>query len=312
MCRGEEGELTLLLQPKVCPWARDAGGKAKVNRIGFPLVPEFGGTVHAYCGTELDATQSDLLEWSRRPTMEDMQRAYINESRVRSAEGLLIVQPYSPELFRQGQLPGPRILTAVLRNTLTLSQAKEAWAQAEESKEARAAQRQDWPWSMELPCRTCTLKNDGEEVRKPLKSFAVQQPVKQLWNYIAQGQDLECIRCFQKRRRKEEVCSVMVCSTCEKVYGSAAFDADAQVRWSGDTEQEVQCKSCVSQEADLGRFQLPLLQCQRCRYDWPENCFTRANLEESRDLGKMHLVCCATCQLPDNGQYADCTETCIQ
>ena len=138
-----EEELTITLQPRVSTWSRDTAGKAKVNRIGFPLVPEFGGTVHAYCGFTLDATQSDLLEWQRKPNMEDMQRAYINESRVRSADGLLIVQPYSPQLFRQGQLPGPRILTAVLRGSLTLSQAKDAWAKADEEKAARAKQTED-------------------------------------------------------------------------------------------------------------------------------------------------------------------------
>ena len=76
---GEKAE-TLLLKPQAVIWSRDKQGYAKVKRIGFPLVPEFGGTVHAYCGSTLEATQSDLLEWHRRPTPEDMQRAYINES----------------------------------------------------------------------------------------------------------------------------------------------------------------------------------------------------------------------------------------
>jgi hypothetical protein len=54
----------LHLKPRVNQWARDALKKAWVKRIGFPLVPEFGGTVHGYCGTTLEAAQSttaDLL-----------------------------------------------------------------------------------------------------------------------------------------------------------------------------------------------------------------------------------------------------------
>ena len=111
----DENPFTLVLKPQVCIWSRDERGQAKVRRIGFPLVPEFGGTVHAYCGTTLDAAQSDLLHWTKKPTPEDMQKAYINESRVRAADDLLIVQPYSPQLFRQGRLPGPEILLNVLR-----------------------------------------------------------------------------------------------------------------------------------------------------------------------------------------------------
>ena len=31
----------------------------------------------------------------------------------------------------------------------------------------------EWPADMMLPCRGCTSKNDGVEVRKPLQAFAV-------------------------------------------------------------------------------------------------------------------------------------------
>jgi hypothetical protein len=121
----------LHLKPRVKQWARDALKKAWVKRIGFPLVPEFGGTVHGYCGTTLDAAQSDLLEWYRRPSREDMQKAYINESRVSMIDRLLIVQPYSPELFCQGELPGPSILMQVLRSKMSTLAAKRAWDEVE-------------------------------------------------------------------------------------------------------------------------------------------------------------------------------------
>ena len=162
-------DLIVVLTPKVIQWSRDRDDKAKVRRIGFPLVPDFGGTVHGYCGTTLDASISDLLEWTRRPTMDDMQRAYINESRIREAQHLLIAQPYSPQLFRQGQLPGPRILMDVLRRDLNLQQAEAAWSVVEAEKEQRPTEYDRWPLTMQLPCRTCTLQNGGIEVRKMLK-----------------------------------------------------------------------------------------------------------------------------------------------
>ena len=101
--------------PKVRTWARDGAGYAKVRRLGFALVPEFGGTIHSYCGDAMDAALLDLLEWHRKPTMDDMHKAYVGRSRCREADHTLIVQPYSPHLFRQGELPGPTILMKVLQ-----------------------------------------------------------------------------------------------------------------------------------------------------------------------------------------------------
>ena len=91
---------TLLLQAK--PWSSDRNGTIRLKRFGFPIVPDFGGTAHAYCGSTLPAAIGDCLSWDERPRREDMLRAYIIKSRVRQAENMLIVQPYSPHLFRQG------------------------------------------------------------------------------------------------------------------------------------------------------------------------------------------------------------------
>ena len=90
---------TLKVQQK--QWSLDKEGNVKIARFGFPVVPDFGGTAHAYCGSTLEATLGDLLPWYQKPQMADMLKAYIIKSRVREAENLLLVQPYSPHLFRQ-------------------------------------------------------------------------------------------------------------------------------------------------------------------------------------------------------------------
>ena len=71
----EDGPV-LYLKPRVVEWTRNATTKAKVKRIGFPLVPEFGGAVHAYCAPRW--TPASRICWSgtsdrpvrtcRRPT----------------------------------------------------------------------------------------------------------------------------------------------------------------------------------------------------------------------------------------------------
>ena len=62
-------------------------------------------------------------------------KAYIIKSRVRDGAGLLLVQPYSPELFRQGDLPGPRLLMEALRGEVTQKELKQKWKAVEKEKE---------------------------------------------------------------------------------------------------------------------------------------------------------------------------------
>ena len=158
------GEKVYALKPKRRTWTVDRAGNYKIRRSGFAVIPAFGGTAHAFCGDTLDAAVGDLFPWFKKPTREDMLRAYIIESRPRSMDNLLVVQPYSPELFRQGELPGPHILMSVLRKTMTLAEAKEAWQREGDAKEER--KRQDWPGDLTLPCRDCTDANKNMEVRR--------------------------------------------------------------------------------------------------------------------------------------------------
>ena len=62
----DHGEKVYALPVKSRVWSRDAAGNAKVRRTGFPIVPDFGGTAHAFCGDTLKASIGDLLAWHRR------------------------------------------------------------------------------------------------------------------------------------------------------------------------------------------------------------------------------------------------------
>ena len=62
-----------------------------------------------------------------------MLRAYIISSRAREHEKILLVQPYSPELFRQSTLPGPDLLMRLLLKDFPDSaETKEAWKAVEQ------------------------------------------------------------------------------------------------------------------------------------------------------------------------------------
>ena len=115
----EEGKPFLFdLSPEYVVWSRDGRGNGKVKRRGFRIIPDFAGTAHAYCGDTLDRCKGDLLEWYRKPTMEEMLRAPIIKSRVRCVENCLLVRPYSPALFRQGAAPGPQLLLQRKNDTI--------------------------------------------------------------------------------------------------------------------------------------------------------------------------------------------------
>ena len=60
-----------------------------------------------------------------------MTKAYVCLSRVRQAEDLLIAQPFSPLLFRQGVMVGPHLLLERLRALLTEEEVNVAWERLE-------------------------------------------------------------------------------------------------------------------------------------------------------------------------------------
>ena len=154
--------------------------------------------MHAYCGTTLNAAQSDLLDWHRRPSMEDMQKAYVGRSRTRRAHHMLLVQAYSPHLFRQGRLPGPTELMKVLRRTSSTAEAKKAWEKIEKVK--KSGDEGTWLKKMTLPCRNCST-DEEESTWLPMTTFTTSyNTADELWKHIvSQGQDLQCLRCVRKR-----------------------------------------------------------------------------------------------------------------
>ena len=91
------------------------------------MVPNFAGTIHSFVGASLDAAMLDCLHFARTPTREDMLKAYLGVSRVRRKEGLLIVQPYSPWLFRQGEMIGPPLLMDFWRGRLPQAEVAPRW-----------------------------------------------------------------------------------------------------------------------------------------------------------------------------------------
>ena len=56
-----------------------------------------------------------------------MLKAYNCVSRVRAADDLLLVHPYNPWLFKQGQLAGPRLLMELWRGNVAEGDLPKEW-----------------------------------------------------------------------------------------------------------------------------------------------------------------------------------------
>ena len=244
-----------------------------MRRMGFAVAPEFGGTIHGYCGDTLDASLLDILEWHRKPCLEDMQKAYVGKSRARKADQQLIVQPYSPHLFRQGQMPGPTILMQMLRREITTNEAKQAWRDVEKTAAQKDTERkkteQKWLRAMPLPCRDCS--NDEDQTTwKPIRAFgALYTTEAEIWKEIvSKGQDLQCSQCARKayllkcrkgRPDKETYLRenpMMHCSECNKTLHYTKFSESMHDLWL-DAGADLDLSSCKQCERGLQKFFLP-------------------------------------------------------
>ena len=304
-----DAPVTYTLKPQVRVWSRDRERNATVRRVGFPVVPEFGGTAHAYCGTTLESCLGDLLAWHKKPRRDDMLRGYIIKSRVKEWDKILLVQPYSPRLFAQGELPGPSLLMKVLRHEMTTEAARKAWKEQEDSETATGGQ--EWPQELPLPCRACTDRNGGVEVRKPLRAFTIKTTLGDLWqDAVAHGQDLLCVACRQLRWRERDRSKIMLCDLCSFIRHETKFTSESKRRWREESDEPIVCNECSGDRAtrtiaDAELFACTGAHCARTdgatgeteQRRVPESWFDEDRLLQWRAQEQMHLARCVRCEL---------------
>ena len=81
-------------------------------------MPNFSTTIHSATGRTMDSSIVDLGDIGQYPSFDAAMRGYIGLSRVRAAHHILLAQPFSPMLFRQGAQPFPSLLLEVLRGNV--------------------------------------------------------------------------------------------------------------------------------------------------------------------------------------------------
>jgi len=213
---------------------------------------------------------------------------------------LLIAQPYSPQLFRQGVLPGPHLLLQVLQGTLSTAEAKKVWKKHEKDSGKPRKDEGTWLEAMPIPCRSCTDLNGGVEVTKPLKAFSTAVQRTALWTVLRQGQDLCCLRCqhrlqWQTRYNKD----VIPCDGCNNVKARKDFSPEAQRLWEALSDDILLCRHC-SGEGKQKREDDRVVFCHGvCQRDLPEYHFEEKMLVDWVATQRLLAAKCTRCLVKD-------------
>ncbi len=226
----------------------------------------------------------------------DMLKAYIIKSRVKDTSKLLIAQPYSPRLFRQGVAPGPNLLMQVLQGVMSAKEARKAWKTEEQPKADRESTGESWMKSMELPCRKCTEANDGVEVCKPVSAFTASHDTSKIWkDVLAHGQDLCCVKCEHRLPWSKVSDAVVPCDSCGQLRARNKFGAQSLRLWESLSQEPLYCLS----RQGLKRKALndsELIFCNgECQRELPEYHFVEAMIVDWRAQQSLLSAKCARC-----------------
>jgi len=174
------------------------------------------------------------------------------------------------------------MLLKVLLKQMTVAEAKAEWKRIEKKK-SQDDTRTDGPWllSMEIPCRRCTDRNEGIEVKKPLAMFLAigKKTPSDIWNdTLHKGQDLCCSNCLYEMNAETRRAPIVGCDGCGEVLLRKKFGDEMLKDWSASLIKEVYCKDCNGENSQK-RSEADCLQCYGlCKTTWPEHHFDSATL----------------------------------
>ena len=242
------------IKPTYVRWALDKGWTQTIERHGFTIASDFSGTAHSFQGASLDAAITDCNEWNVMPSRKDQLTGYMCLNRIETADSLRIVQPFSPHLFQQGDLPGPNFFMKFWRGEWTSEQAYAAWKKEMNKKKTRAT---EWLQLMPIYCRGCSdaIETDGNktDIRKPMKDFPKQGKTHVFHNLIAGGMERFCTACRKSRFQncaaesidETEPDAERVCTGC-----NTKMREDSMTKVMNDeATEEFYCKICMAGKA---------------------------------------------------------------
>ncbi|CAK0901640.1 unnamed protein product [Prorocentrum cordatum] len=240
---------------KEVSWDRSPGFKAMVKRVGFPLVPHFAATARCVTGATLPQAIIDLLDARTTPRSSMVPTGYVAISRTRRADDLIITQPFSPMLFRQGRQTGPWLLHSMTAGELTMEQAKAGWAKAEKEAASKSSKKLV---DATFQCGDCHKRKRAGNF--PGSGIKTSDPVEHAVAVLGQGAWRRCALCAQKPAPASGA-------------AGAASAAAAPLSWKGTDA----------------------LVCNRCKEPKPLKNFRRSEVNDLTGRGELDLAVCVAC-----------------
>ena len=102
-------------------WILNRTSETKIKRAGFTLLPDYASTAFMIQGATLAAAIADCGDVADAGGLSELMTTYVILSRVKSANGLLLLRAFCPNLFQKGPLPGPSCLLKLLRHRFAAS-----------------------------------------------------------------------------------------------------------------------------------------------------------------------------------------------
>ena len=97
-------------------WIVNENSGSKIRRHGFTLLPDYASTAFMIQGATLGASIADCGDILDIGGLSELMTTYVILSRVKSADGLLLLRAFCHNLFQMGALPGPSCLLKMLRS----------------------------------------------------------------------------------------------------------------------------------------------------------------------------------------------------
>ena len=151
-------------------------------------------------------------------------------NRVETANSLCIVQPFSPCLFQQDDLPGPNLFLQFWRKQLT---SKETYVQWHHEDRRKKRQSILWPNKMPLFCRGCSDAINAE-VRIPLQEFPLTNKTRIFETLISEGMERFCSGCRKSGRLK---------NVPDNIADESSEESQTRKEVS-ENEKPIKCKTC--------------------------------------------------------------------
>ena len=97
-------------------WTLNESLGTKIRRQGFTLLPDYASTAFMIQGSTLPAAIADCGDVAECGGLSELMTTYVILSRVQSANGLLLLRAFCPNIFQMGAPPGPYCLLKLLHD----------------------------------------------------------------------------------------------------------------------------------------------------------------------------------------------------